>query len=46
MSKQKKPLLTEEFLDELSKEISQLYSGPLKEQDGTPDGPRNNDIKS
>ncbi|MFF2448807.1 bacitracin ABC transporter ATP-binding protein [Neobacillus sp. NPDC058068] len=28
MSTQKKPILTDEFLDELAKEISQLYGGP------------------
>jgi hypothetical protein len=32
MSKKKKPLLTDEFLDELADEINQLY-GPPVEQD-------------
>ncbi|WP_152681075.1 hypothetical protein [Neobacillus vireti] len=36
MSTQKKPLLTDEFLDELAKEISQLYGDPEYENRGMP----------
>ncbi|MFK9092657.1 bacitracin ABC transporter ATP-binding protein [Bacillus salipaludis] len=32
MFSHKKPLLTDEFLDELAKEISLLYGDPAKEQ--------------
>ena len=33
MSSHKKPLLTDEFLDELAKEISLFYGGPDYEND-------------
>jgi hypothetical protein len=36
MSTQKKPILTDEFLDELAKEISQLYGGPEYEKSDLP----------
>jgi hypothetical protein len=32
MLKEKSPLLSDEFLDELVKEINQQYGGPTKEQ--------------
>ena len=32
MSKEKSPFLSDEFLDELVKEINQQYGGPIKEQ--------------
>ncbi|MEH7012486.1 hypothetical protein V7087_17000 [Neobacillus niacini] len=33
MSKKKKPLLTNEFLDELANEINQLYGTPDEQND-------------
>lgn len=33
MSKQKKPLLTDEFLDELAKEINELYGQPVEQNE-------------
>lgn len=33
MSKQKKPLLTDEFLDELANEINELYGRPAEENE-------------
>jgi hypothetical protein len=33
MSKQKKPLLTDEFLDELAIEINELYGRPAEENE-------------
>ncbi len=32
MFKEKSPLLSDEFLDELAKDINQQYGGPTKEQ--------------
>lgn len=32
MSKEKRPFLSDEFLDDLVKEINQQYGGPIKEQ--------------
>lgn len=40
MSKKKKPLLTDEFLDELASEINQLYGHPEEQNDE-----KNNDEK-
>jgi len=44
MSNNKNPLLTDEFLDELAKEISQLYGGPSHEQNDVPQDLKNSDI--
>jgi hypothetical protein len=33
MSKQNKPLLTDEFLDELAKEINELFGHPVEENE-------------
>jgi hypothetical protein len=33
MSKQKKPLLTDEFLDELANEINELYGRPAEQNE-------------
>ncbi|MEC1521112.1 bacitracin ABC transporter ATP-binding protein [Neobacillus niacini] len=33
MSKKKKPLLTDEFLDELANEINELYGRPVEENE-------------
>lgn len=33
MSKKKKPLLTDEFLDELASEINALYGNPVEENE-------------
>ncbi|MFB3167963.1 bacitracin ABC transporter ATP-binding protein [Neobacillus sp. 179-C4.2 HS] len=33
MSKKKKPLLTDEFLDELSNEINELYGRPVEKNE-------------
>jgi hypothetical protein len=33
MSKKKKPLLTDEFLDELANEINELYGKPEEQND-------------
>jgi len=43
MSNHKKPLLTDEFLDELAKEISQLNGGPSYEQNSVPEELENSD---
>lgn len=43
MSNQKNPLLTDEFLDELAKEISQLYGGSLHEQNNVLEQLKNSD---
>ncbi|MDQ0242743.1 hypothetical protein J2S09_000279 [Bacillus fengqiuensis] len=32
MSKENGPLLSDEFLDEVAKEINQLYGGPAKDE--------------
>ncbi len=32
MSKENGPLLSDEFLDEVAKEINQLYGGPTKDE--------------
>ncbi|WHZ02918.1 bacitracin ABC transporter ATP-binding protein [Neobacillus sp. YX16] len=42
MFKENRPLLTDEFLDELANEINQQYGGPIKEQN---EEPINNDQK-
>ncbi|MBZ5752550.1 hypothetical protein [Metabacillus rhizolycopersici] len=34
MSKKSKPLLSEEFLDEIAREINELYGEPNNEQKG------------
>lgn len=36
MPKVKRPLLTDEFLDELANEINQLYGNPSKDQVAKP----------
>ena len=46
MSKQNNPLLTDDFLDEVAKEISQLYGGPAKEQNDWTNVPTNHDINN
>ncbi|MFB3161694.1 bacitracin ABC transporter ATP-binding protein [Neobacillus sp. 179-J 1A1 HS] len=33
MSKKKKPLLTDEFLDELANEINELYGRPVEQNE-------------
>ncbi len=33
MVKENSPIISDEFLDELAKEINQLYGGPTNEQD-------------
>jgi hypothetical protein len=33
MSNEKKPLLSDKFLDELAEEINALYGAPIEEQD-------------
>lgn len=33
MSKKKKPLLTDEFLDELANEINELYGPPVEQKE-------------
>lgn len=45
MTKEKKNLLSDDFLDELAKEISQLYGGPTKEQNDIPDATKMIDFK-
>ncbi|TDL74349.1 hypothetical protein [Bacillus sp. 7884-1] len=40
MSKKKKPLLTDEFLDELANEINELYGRPVEQNEDN-----NNDKK-
>ncbi|HWO96939.1 MAG TPA: bacitracin ABC transporter ATP-binding protein [Bacillus sp. (in: firmicutes)] len=42
MSKENNPLLSDEFLDEVVKEINQLYGGPAKDEN---DVPTDDDIK-
>lgn len=46
MSKQNKPLLTDDFLDEVAKEISELYGGPTAEQNDLPDESKKNEMKN
>lgn len=36
MLKENKPLLSDDFLDELAKEINQQYGDPTNEQNGIP----------
>jgi hypothetical protein len=45
MPKPKKPLLSDQFLDELAKEISELYGGPLESEENSKDT-SNRDDKS
>ncbi|WP_394234369.1 bacitracin ABC transporter ATP-binding protein [Niallia oryzisoli] len=33
MGKKKRPILSDEFLDELAKEINQLYGDPINKED-------------
>lgn len=44
MSKQNNPLLTDDFLDEVAKEISQLFGGLIKEQNDLTNVPTNHDV--
>lgn len=42
MSKEKKPLLTDEFLDELAKEINEIYGPPDEQNNNTKNDEKDN----